>query len=247
MIGLLPLRPLDASLDGFRNDGLFYVTTVMVSVLFVIVCGILLWSIVMHREGRHRAHYERGIGRRHMVFTVVITAIIFFGIDGTLLVDSYFDLDQALWRFPRDADHPLEVEVWAQQWAWNVRYAGPDGQFGTADDVVTLNDMHVPLDRPIVVHMKSKDVVHSFYLPNFRVKQDVLPSVVTRLWFQGRIAGVYEIGCAQHCGVSHYKMRGLVTVEPTAAFDAWLRAASAEAARRYDPEDTDAHWGWPWS
>jgi cytochrome c oxidase subunit 2 len=244
--GLLPLRPLDASFEGYRNDALFNVTTVMVSVLFVIMCGILVWAILRHRDGRHRAHYEQGLGRRHLLFTGVITAILFFGIDGTLLYDSVVDLDQALWKFPRPEDHPLQIEVWAQQWAWNIRYAGPDGRFGTPDDIVTLNELHVPVGRPVLVHLKSKDVVPSFYLPNFRIKQDVLPGAETRLWFQAKLAGTYEIGCAQHCGVSHYKMRGLVTVEPPEAFDAWLGRAAADAARRYDPEDADAHWGWPW-
>ena len=247
MMGLLPMRPLDASIDGFRNDALFNVTALMVSVLFVIVTGILVWSIVMHRQGRRPASYERGIGRRHLVFTVLITGVIFFGVDGTLLVDSYLDLDQVLWKFPRAEDHPIEIEIWAQQWSWNVRYAGSDGQFGTADDVVTLDELHVPIGRAVVVHMKSKDVVHSFYLPNFRVKQDVLPGVETRAWFAAKRLGSYELGCAQFCGVSHYKMRGLVTVESAEAFDHWLRAQSEVAKLRYDAADTDAHWGWPWS
>ena len=246
MLGLLPPRPLDASLDGFRNDALFNITTLLVSVLFVIVAGLLLWAVVMHREGRHRADYEQGIGRRHLMFTGVITFVIFFGVDGTLLVDSYLDLDQVMWKFPRAADHPVEIEVWAQQWAWNVRYAGADGQFGTPDDVVTLNQLHVPLGRPVVVHLKSKDVVHSFNLPNFRIKQDAMPGAETRTWFQAARAGVYELGCAQHCGANHYRMRGLVTVESADDYAAWLTASSAAALRRFDAADTDAHWGWPW-
>jgi cytochrome c oxidase subunit 2 len=247
MTGLIPLRPFDASLDGFRNDALFNITTLMVSVLFVIVSGILLWSVVMHRQGRHTANYERGIGRRHLLFTAVITAVIFFGVDGTLLVDSYLDLDQVLWKFPRPEDHPLQIEVWAQQWSWNIRYAGPDGQFMTPDDVVTIDELHVPIGRPVLVHMRSKDVVHSFYLPNFRIKQDVVPGAETRAWFVGKVAGHYELGCAQHCGANHYRMRGLVTVESTDAFDAWLRTQSEVAKKKFDEDDTDAHWGWPWT
>ncbi|HEX6838034.1 MAG TPA: cytochrome c oxidase subunit II [Polyangia bacterium] len=246
-LGLLPLRPLDASFDGFRNDALFNVTTVMVSVLFVIVSGILVWSILMHRQGRNTARYEHGIGRRHLVFTAVITAVIFFGVDGTLLVDSYLDLDQVLWKFPRAEEHPLEVEVWAQQWAWNIRYAGPDGKFGTPDDVVTLDELHVPVGRPVVVHLRSKDVVHSFWAPSFRIKQDAVPGIETRLWFAAKLLGHYELGCAQLCGVSHYKMRGLITVESAEAFDAWSRAQSERARDADDPDDTDAHWGWPWT
>src|SRR5689334_10060030 len=99
---LLPTRPLDASLEGFRNDALFNITTVMVAVLFVIMTGILVWAVVMHRQGRHRASYEHGVGRRHLFRIGLITAVIFFGVDGTLLVDSYLDLDGALWRFPTD-------------------------------------------------------------------------------------------------------------------------------------------------
>ena len=246
-IGLLPLRPLDASFDGFRNDALFNVTMLMVSVLFVIVTGILLWSIVMHRQGRHAPRYERGIGRRHLLFTVVITAIIFLGVDGTLLVDSYLDLDQVLWKFPPAEAHPLEIEVWAQQWVWNVRYAGDDGSFGTPDDIVTLNDLHVPVGRPVVVHLRSKDVVHSFWAPSFRIKQDAVPGIETRVWFAAKRPGRYELGCAQHCGVSHYRMRGVITVESAESFDAWRRAQSALAKKKYDEEDTDAHWGWPWT
>ena len=245
-LGLLPLRPLDASLDGFRNDALFNITTLMVSVLFVVISGILLYAILFHRDGRRRASYERGTDRRHLVFTAVITAVIFFGVDGTLLVDSYLDLDQVLWKFPRADEHPLTIEILAQQWAWNIRYAGPDGLFDTRDDIVTLNDLHVPVGRPVVVHMKSKDVVHSFYLPNFRVKQDVVPGLETRAWFAAKLPGSYELGCAQHCGVSHYRMRGLVTVESAADFDAWTRAQAAVAAKKYDEDDHEAHWGWPW-
>jgi cytochrome c oxidase subunit 2 len=245
-LGLIPLRPLDASIDGFRNDALFNVTTLMVSVLFVIVTGLLLWAVVMHRAGRNAARYEAGVGRRHLLFTAAITAVIFLGVDGTLLVDSYLDLDQVLWKFPRAEDHPLEIEILAQQWSWNIRYAGPDGVFGTPDDIVTLNELHVPIGRPVVVHLKSKDVVHSFYLPNFRVKQDVVPGLETRAWFAAKIPGTYELGCAQHCGVSHYRMRGLVTVESAADFDAWTRAQAALAAKKYDEDDAEAHWGWPW-
>jgi cytochrome c oxidase subunit 2 len=246
-LGLLPLRPLDASFDGFRNDALFNITTLMVSVLFVIVTGILVWAIVMHREGRNAARYEHGIGRRHLAFTALITAVIFFGVDGTLLVDSYLDLDQVLWKFPRADEHPLEIEVWAQQWAWNVRYAGADGRFGTPDDIVTLNDLHVPVGRPVVIHLRSKDVVHSFWAPSFRIKQDAVPGIETRVWFNAKRPGQYEVGCAQHCGVSHYKMRGLITVESVDAFDAWSRAQSELAKQKYDDDDSDAHWGWPWT
>jgi len=245
-LGLIPLRPLDASLDGFRNDALFNVTTLMVSVLFVVVSGILLWAILVHRDGRRRASYDRGTDRRHLVFTAVITAVIFFGVDGTLLVDSYLDLDQVLWKFPSADEHPLTVEVWAQQWAWNIRYAGPDGEFGTPDDIVTLNQLRVPVGRPVLVELKAKDVMHAFYLPNFRVKQDAIPGAVTLAWFQATQPGRYEIACAQMCGFAHYKMRGELEVVSPAEFDSWQKEMAAEARRQYDAKDVAARWAWPW-
>jgi cytochrome c oxidase subunit 2 len=163
-------RPFDASLDGHRSDWLFNVTTISVSVLFVIMVGILLWTSLVHsdKEGNH-AHYEHGVGRKHLVFTAIISSIIFFGVDGTLLYNSFVDLNQGFWRWPTKQDAPVEIEVLAQQWAWNIRYPGPDGKFNTADDVVTLNDMHIPAGRPVFLKIRSKDVIHSFYLPNFRI------------------------------------------------------------------------------
>ncbi len=244
---LLPLRPLDASIDGFRNDALFNTTAVMVSVLFVIVCGILVWSIAMHRQGRHRASYERGIGRRHLVFTALITAVVFVGVDGTLLVDSYLDLDQVLWRFPGPDAHPLEVEVWAQQWAWNVRYAGPDGKFGTPDDVVTLNEMHVPVGRAVVVQLEVEGrgpLVLPAQLPHQagRRARRRDPPLVRR---PGRSAATRSAARSTAASTTT-RCAGGSPSSSTAGFDAWMRAAAEVARKAYDEDDVDAHWGWPW-
>jgi cytochrome c oxidase subunit 2 len=243
---LIPLRPFDASYDGFHNDVLFARSALTMSLLFIAVSVILIVIIFGHREGRHRPRYRTGSGRRQTMLSLGVIGVIFLGFDGSLLVDGELNLERVLLKFPDPAEHPLEIEILAQQWAWNVRYAGRDGQFGTPDDVVTLNDLHMPVDRPVIVHLRSKDVVHSFYLPNFRVKQDVLPGAETRAWFRAKRTGTYEIGCAQHCGASHYKMHGLITVTAPGEFDAWLAAAVADADKRYDAEDADAHWGWPW-
>jgi cytochrome c oxidase subunit 2 len=240
-------RPLDVSLDGYRSDWLFNVTTVSISVLFVIMAGILVWTSLVHRDtpARH-AHYEHGIGRKHLLLTAVISSIIFFGVDGTLLYNSFTDLNAGFWKWPTKQQSPVEIEVLAQQWGWNIRYAGPDGKFNTADDIVTWNEMHVPVDRPVYVKLKSKDVIHSFYLPNFRTKQDAFPNFVTQIWFQAKQTGNFEIGCAQHCGVSHYKMRGFLTVSAANDYEAWAQQAVADSQRRYDDSDPTAHWGWDW-
>lgn len=240
-------RPLDVSLDGNRSDWLFYMASVPISLLFVIMVGILLWACLAHRDTPSRtAHYEHGVGKRHLAFTAIISAVIFFGVDGLLLVKSYNDLKDAFWHFPTAAERPVEIEVLAQQWAWNIRYPGPDGKFNTADDIVTLNEMHIPVGKPVMVRLRSKDVIHSFYLPNFRTKQDTVPGATTQLWFQAKQAGVFDIGCAQHCGVSHYKMHGTLTISSPEEFSEWLAEAEIDARRRYDEADAEARWGWDW-
>src|SRR5581483_7940233 len=101
----------------------------------------------------------------------------------------------------------VRIEVNAHQWAWDVRYTGPDGKFNTADDVTSLNEITVPVDAPVILELASTDVVHSLYIPNLRIKQDVVPGTLTKAWFQATETGQFEIGCAQHCGTHHYKMR----------------------------------------
>ena len=88
--------------------------------------------------------------------------------------------------------------------------------------------------------------MHSLYLPNFRTKIDAVPGSTTRLWFQAERAGRYELGCAQHCGVSHYKMRGELQAVTPDEFERWSRRAETDARLRYDPADSAAHDGWDW-
>jgi cytochrome c oxidase subunit 2 len=237
-------RPPDLSLDGHRSDFLFNLTTVSITILFFIMVGILLWASLVHRDGKNKAHYEHGVGTKHLILTAIISSVIFFGVDGPLLGFSFRDLNAAFFKYPTQAEKPVTVEVFAQQWAWNFRYPGTDGKFNTADDVVTLNDMHIPVGKPVLIKLRSKDVIHSFYLPHFRTKQDAVPGATTQLWFQAKDAGKVEIGCAQHCGVSHYKMRGWLTVESPEQYNQWLKSEEAAAQRRYDEADAEAHWGW---
>jgi cytochrome c oxidase subunit 2 len=238
-------RPADVSRDGHLSDWLFNVTTVSITVLFIIMVAILVWATLMHRDPK-KVHYEHGVGGSHILLTAVISSVIFFGVDGTLLVNSFMDLRAAFWNFPTAAEHPIQIEVMAQQWAWNVRYPGPDGKFDTVDDIVTLNEMHIPVNKPVMIKLRSKDVIHSFYLPNFRTKQDAVPGATTQMWFQATKTGEFEIGCAQHCGVSHYKMRGFLTVTDDKDFEQWLQTGASDSKRRFDEADAEAHWGWDW-
>lgn len=131
-----------------------------------------------------------------------------------------------------DVPKPPLAEITGRQFEWRIRYAGEDGIVGTPDDIQLVNDLHLPVNEEIVLSIKSMDVLHSFFLPNLRVKQDVVPGMKQYVWFQPVRSGVYDIVCAELCGWGHYKMRGRIVVEPRARFEAWLaerRAAQNQA------------------
>ena len=165
-----------------------------------------------------------------------------------LFARTLHDMGSVFWNFDAVDRDPrtVRLEVSAHQWAWLARYPGPDGRFASEDDIVTLNDIRVPVATPVLIQIASTDVIHSFSLPNFRVKQDAVPGMITAITFEARVPGTYEIACAQHCGPNHYKMRGVLSVLSAEDYAEWLAKASADARRAYDPEDKDAHWGWQW-
>jgi cytochrome c oxidase subunit II len=239
--------PQDASVDGWRVDWLLNSTSVFVLIMFAATLVWILWSAFFHGP-RHRAHYDVGDARKQTVKAVGLSLLIFLVVDGNLFVNSIIDLGAAFWNFGEAEADPraVRIEVNARQWAWDVRYPGPDGQFNTRDDIVTMNDVRVPLGRPVLVQLAATDVLHSFSLPNFRVKQDAVPGMINRLRFTAKQTGAFDIACAQHCGVNHYKMRGQLTVLSEGDFAAWATQASALSAEAFDPNDKGAQWGWPW-
>jgi cytochrome c oxidase subunit 2 len=239
--------PHDASQQGWRVDWLLGTTTIFVLIMFLVTVGWIGWACLRHGRN-HRAQYDRGSAAPAVVKAVLLSLLIFGVVDGNLLVFGLRDLDDVFWNVDRANASPgaVRIEVNAHQWAWDTRYAGPDGKFNTPDDIVTLNDVRVPVGTPVVVQLASTDVIHSFALPNFRVKQDAVPGSINWLWFSAKEPGVFDIACAQHCGVHHYKMRGQLTVLPRPEYEAWAAQASALSRRGYDPDDKPAHWGWPW-
>ena len=242
--------PRDFSVDGHRIDWLIEVTMVFTVILFVIMCVWMLWACLKHNE-KHVAEYDHGNAKKQVQHAAIISSIIFFVVDGNLWINSTIDVNQAFWNFEKAEADPkkVRIEINAHQWAWDARYPGPDGKFNTKDDVVTLNDIRVPVNRAIIFQLASTDVIHSFYLPNFRIKQDAVPGMVNRMWFQAqeKAAGQqFEIGCAQHCGSAHYKMKGTLTVLSEAEFDRWYAEASANGARSFNADDQGAQGGWEW-
>lgn len=238
--------PRNASVDGERVDWLIRFTVVASAVIFVLVGAMLLYSLVRHGR-RHAAVYSPG-SRWSIGLVVGFVGLVAVVVDGTLFVHSLVDMNRYFWNFAAVDARPdvVRIEVQAHQWAWQARYPGPDARFGTPDDVVTLNDVRVPAGAPVLLQLASRDVIHSFSLAHFRVKQDAVPGEITRLTFEARTPGEYEIACAEHCGPNHYKMRGVLTVLPPERWREWLALVEADARRAYDPEDAEAHWGWDW-
>jgi cytochrome c oxidase subunit 2 len=239
--------PRDASLDGHLVDGAFAYLTVSTAICLAIVVLVMGAALLFHRHRAGRvAHYTHGDRRRDHILTLLVAIGMFLGIDAVLAGRSLGHLEARFWRYPDGDPKAVRVEVTARQWAWTFRLAGPDGRFGTGDDVVTLNELRVPTGRPIYLKLHSKDVIHSLYLPAFRTKIDAVPGTTTRLWFQVREAGTYELGCAQHCGVSHYKMRGELVATPEAEWHVWVVRATEDGRLRYDASADVALDAWDW-
>jgi cytochrome c oxidase subunit 2 len=236
----------DVSKDGWRPEALFWYTTLLCVIAFtLVVAALVAFSLKYRARPGHAATYDHGTSRTSYAITAVLAAIVFILIDINLVRVSQADIGEYLFKWPVSAD-TVKVEIMPQQWAWNVRYAGPDGVFNTPDDIVTLNEMRVPVGHPVMVNLKAKDVIHSFYLPHFRLKHDANPGTVTRTWFTPLKEGKFEIACSQMCGWAHYKMRGELTVMAEKDFARWMKDAEGDARRRFDPADKEQLWGWEW-
>lgn len=159
---------------------------------------------------------------------------------------------------PIPAEDALTIRVVGQQFAWNIHYPGVDGVFGATsidlvdseanplgvdrddifakDDIVTINQLHIPVNTPIRIELSSFDVIHSFSLPEMRVKQDAIPGLTIPLSFTATSTGEWEIACAQLCGLGHYRMRGFFTVHEQNDYEMWMSGQIAELASFNQPK-----------
>jgi cytochrome c oxidase subunit II len=206
-------------------------------VLFMAYC---VWRF-RHKEG-NVAHYEPENKRLEWWLTIVT------GLGVTaMLVPGLFVWNQFI-TVPADA---TEVEVIAQQWQWSYRLPGSDGKLGTSDSrlinaenplginpddangqddvVIEAADLHLPMDKPVKMLLRSIDVLHDFYVPEFRAKMDMIPGMVTYFWITPTRTGQFEILCAELCGTGHGYMRGIVVVDTEEDYRAWLQEQSTFA------------------
>lgn len=238
-----------ASSFGHLFDELFLLITVLIGVSFLIVLWLLLVPMVRDRaRPGHKAFYDHGSSLKDKRFTAIVSISVFIVLDAWVLVVAMRDLREGYWKVPPAAETKdlVTVQVLGQQWSWNFRMPGLDGAFGTADDVLTTNELVLPVDRPVSLNLTSKDVIHSLFLPDMRVKRDANPGAVNVAWFQPVKAGTYDILCAELCGFAHYQMHGKLRVLEKDEFETWHADASRLAAAAFDETDTEAQWAWVW-
>ena len=217
--GSMPRRISEAA---NQINAQFFITLVVVAIAFVLAQGLLGWVILRYRgRAGQRARYSHG----NQLVEVGGTAVV-----GVVFVVLAI-LGQRVWaNLHLGAVNPdrIKIEITGEQFAWNIRYPGADGQLNTEDDIETINQLHLPVEQVALVHLTAMDVIHSFFVPQFRIKRDAVPGTTGQLWLQPTQTGQYEIACAELCGIGHYRMKGYLTIETREAFDAWLAEKAAE-------------------
>jgi cytochrome c oxidase subunit 2 len=205
-----------------------------------------IYTLIRFRRAKNQQADYSGV-KSHMSSYLEVTVAI---VEGVLLIGFSIPFwAKKVNAFPPEGE-AVHVRVVAEQFAWNVHYPGADGVFGRTDpkfidketnplgrdtgdafgkdDIATLNQMHVPVNKPVVVRLSSKDVIHSFTLTEMRVKQDAIPGMEIPIWFEPVKTGNWEIACSQLCGLGHYRMRGFFVVHDQAGYDEWVAERLAE-------------------
>jgi cytochrome c oxidase subunit 2 len=239
--------PTLASVHGLQIDQVFGAVLLVTGIAFVVVQGLLGYFVARYGgNGNERAAYwhDNPKAEAYLLIgtAVILTVLVFMG--------------QRVWAniyFADKPQNPLIVEVVGQQFNWNFRYPGADGAFGRIDpkfisstdafgqdpadpsgkDDIQTAVLHIVNDRPVLFRIRSNDVIHSFFLPNFRLKQDAVPGMKIEVWLTPHTQNFkqdgFEIACAELCGLGHYKMSNLLTVEPNQeALDKWLKDQKAQ-------------------
>jgi cytochrome c oxidase subunit 2 len=217
--------PENVSTYGRDIDWLFHLIYWITGITAILVFATMVVFLVMYKDrpGR-RARYTHGNTTLEIVWTVVPSLILV--LLTFLSVPAWSKIKMAA---PPPSD--FVVQVTAKQFNWQITYPGADGKFGTADDKTLLDEMHVPVNKVVHVHLRSQDVIHSFFVPQFRMKQDAVPGREITQWFEATKPGKYELPCAELCGFGHSGMKGWIYVHTADDYKKWAaESLTAEAA-----------------
>lgn len=212
--------PESVSTYGGDIDSIFYLIYYITVVSMVLVLGAMAWFLFKYRaRPGHKAVYTHGNTTLEVIWTIV-PALVFVAL-GLLSQRSWAMVKTQL------PDTDIRVKVVGKQFNWEMHYPGLDGVLGNSDDVVIENLLNVPVGRPVRVVLASVDVIHSFFLPHVRLKQDALPGRDIEVWFEVTRTGTFEIPCAELCGFGHGNMLGTLQALEPGAFSEWARDRKA--------------------
>ena len=211
-------------------DRLFDVITLLVGIPFLIACYLFFSFILRFRaKSGRKAMYITGTEHQYIrwIHWAHIPILTFYVIIVVMAVNVWYDVKQNL----PEAD--ATVRLIAQQWAWTFVHPGPDNVLDTADDITTINELHIAANTLYHYKLESKDVLHNFSVPVFRLKQDAIPGRVISGWFEATRTGEFDIQCAEICGIGHGLMPARLFIESSELHAAWVEANSpiAVAAR----------------
>ncbi|MEE8335980.1 MAG: cytochrome c oxidase subunit II [Candidatus Neomarinimicrobiota bacterium] len=265
--------PINASVHGGQIDEIIGLLHWLMLFLFL-GWGIFFIYTLIRFRAKHNKNADYGGVKSHLSSGLEVAVAL---IEFVILIGFAIPIWAArVNSVPNRADGAETIRVVAQQYVWNIHYSGPDGIFGETridlmdeaenpiglnrsdpngkDDFYTVNQLHIPVHKPILINLTSKDVIHSFSLPEFRVKQDVIPGMSIPVWFEAemttreylksiedtpRAGKGFQIACAQLCGLGHYRMRGFLTVHSEEDYSDWL----AEQAEYLEELEDEEDWG----
>jgi cytochrome c oxidase subunit II len=234
-------------------DDTLTITIVITGIFFVVTNLFVVYALwrFRHRTGQRAAYQPVNHKLERWLIGITTIGIVALLAPGLKVYADYV----------QPPEGAMEVEVLAQQWQWRFRFPGAGGKLGGSDArffaannpfgidpadaaarddiLIDNNELHLPLNKPVKVLLRSHDVLHDFFVPNFRARQNIVPGQISRFWFTPTVPGRYEAMCAQLCGVGHPAMRGFVVVESQADFDAWLAKHPSFAKTQSPPAATN--------
>lgn len=245
---MMPFLPVAGSTHAAALDAVTQSVHVHMAIQAVAWGLFFGYVLVRFRRGAQRRARHKGL---HPLFPTIAIGLVIVG-DAIVLATAALPAWVERSVMPSSHPAPLEINVVAEQFVWNIHYPGPDHTFGRTsqaligvanplgidrtdanaqDDIGLLNLLTLPLGRPVIVHLSSRDVIHSFTLNEMRVRQDTVPGIPIRTWFTPVIVGQWDIACSQLCGVGHYRMRGEYRVLPVREWEQWLASELALLTR----------------
>lgn len=226
--------PENVSSYGGEIDRLLILIFVIVGIWFLIAESVLFYFLIRYRKNKNpKATYASGTTIKALAWILIPAFFV-------LVCDLAIDFHGAgVWKRIKEQIPTSKklVHVEGRQFVWNITHDGPDGRLGSDDDLPLVNHLYVPVDTNVRLQIASADVIHSFWLPNLRFKQDAVPGRTIHAWFKATKVGTYPIACAELCGIGHGSMQGWLHVLSDDDYEKWEKKALIEKAEYEEEEE----------